>query len=115
AFYPFPFKHDGVAAPEVDVGGCEISDALMVSAVIMMIDEGRDLALEIARQEVVFQQDAVLERLMPTLDLALGLRVKWRSADMAHAVGVDPLGEFGGDVGGAVAPTEGKDGSAETT
>ncbi|KQZ96021.1 hypothetical protein ASD64_17795 [Mesorhizobium sp. Root157] len=80
-----------------------------------MLDEGRDLPLEIAWQEVVFEQDAVLERLVPALDLALGLRVKWRSADMAHAVGVDPLGEFGGDVGRAVAPTEGREGTAETT
>jgi hypothetical protein len=99
AFDPFPFQHDDVAAPEVDVGGCEIADALVVAAVIVMIDEGRDLPLEIAWQEVAFEQDAVLERLMPALDLALRLWVKWRSADMAHAVGVDPLGEFGGDVG----------------
>lgn len=102
AFYPFPFQHDDVAAPEVDVGGCEIADALVVAAVIIMIDEGRYLPLQISGQEVVFEQDAVLERLMPALDLALGLRVKRRSANMAHAVGVDPLGEFGGDVGRAV-------------
>lgn len=102
AFDPFPFQHDDAAAPEVDVGGCEIADALVVSAVVVMIDEGRDLPLEIARQEVVFEQDPVLERLVPALDLALGLRVKWCSADMAHAVGVDPLGEFGGDVGRTV-------------
>src|SRR5690606_9264334 len=90
AFDPFPFQHDNVAAPEVDVGGCEIAKALVVSAVVVMIDEGRDLPLEIARQEVVFEQGEadkqsiqridcppnVLERLMPALDLALGLWVK---------------------------------------
>ena len=34
-----------------------------------------DLAFEIAGQVVVLKQDAVLERLMPALHLALGLRV----------------------------------------
>jgi hypothetical protein len=34
-----------------------------------------DLAFEIAGQAVVLARDAVLERLMPALDLALGLRV----------------------------------------
>ena len=47
----------------------------MVMPVIVMIDEGADLVFEIARQIIVLQQDAVLQGLMPTLDLALGLRV----------------------------------------
>jgi hypothetical protein len=36
-----------------------------------MCHEGGDLAFEIAGQVVVLKQDAVLERLMPALDLAL--------------------------------------------
>ena len=40
---------------------------------------------EIARQVIVVEQDAVLERLMPALDLALGLRMIWRSTNMVHA------------------------------
>jgi hypothetical protein len=40
-----------------------------------MSDEGRDLAFEIAGEVVVLKQHAVLEGLMPALDLALGLRV----------------------------------------
>lgn len=91
AFDPFPFQHDDVAAPEVDVGRCEIADALVVSAVVVMIDEGRDLPLEIARQEVVFEQDPVLERLVPALDFALGLRVQWRSADKSPSAMLEPL------------------------
>jgi hypothetical protein len=35
----------------------------------------RALGFEIARQVIVFEQDAVLERLMPALDLALGHRI----------------------------------------
>ena len=65
---------------------------------IVMFDEGLDLVFEIARQEVVFQQDAVLERLMLALDLALGLRVKRSAANMAHTIGADPFSEFGRDV-----------------
>jgi hypothetical protein len=47
----------------------------MVTLVVVMIDEGADLVFEIARQIVVLQQDAVLQGLVPTFDLALGLRV----------------------------------------
>jgi hypothetical protein len=39
---------------------------------VVALDERFDFAFEVAGQIVVFQQDAVLERLMPTLDFALG-------------------------------------------
>jgi hypothetical protein len=45
----------------------------VVAPVIVVIDEATDVRFEVTRQVVVFEQDAVLERLMPTLDLALGL------------------------------------------
>ena len=61
--------------PVVSVSGCDVTNALMVTPVVVMIDEGADLVFEIAGQIVVLQQDAVLQGLMPTLDLALGLRV----------------------------------------
>ena len=47
----------------------------MVTPVIVVIDEARDLGFEIIRQVVVLEQNAVLERLVPALDLALGLRM----------------------------------------
>src|SRR5688572_18965217 len=99
SFDPFSLFDDSRGPAEVGVGRGYVAKALVVASVIVMLDEGFDLAFEIARQEVVLQQDAVLERLMPALDLALGLRVKRSAADMAHAVGVDPFGEFAGDVG----------------
>ena len=43
----------------------------MLSAVVV-VDEGGDLGFKIAREEIVLQQDAVLESLVPALDLALG-------------------------------------------
>ena len=47
----------------------------MVTPFIVMIDEGADLVFEIDWQIIVLQQNAVLQGLIPTLDLALGLRV----------------------------------------
>jgi hypothetical protein len=61
-----------LAAPAIDVGGGEIVDAFVVSAVVVVVDEGGNLRFEIAGQEVVFQQDAVLEGLVPAFDFALG-------------------------------------------
>ena len=51
---------DGRAAAEVGIRWRHIVDALVVSAVVVVIDERVDLPLEVAGQEVVFQQDAVL-------------------------------------------------------
>ena len=56
----------------------------MVAMVVVVIDEGADLAFQITRQEVVLQQDVVLQRLMPALDLALGLGVCPPSAPMGQ-------------------------------
>ena len=64
---------NGVVPAEVDVGGGEVGEAFVVAAVVVVLDEGADAGLEIARQIVVLQQDTVLQGLMPTLDLALGL------------------------------------------
>src|SRR3954471_6973620 len=99
AFDPFAFEENGLAAPEVDVGRGEIAEALMVAAMIVVLDEGRDLALEGAGQVVVLQQDAVLQRLMPAFDLALCLRMAGRTADVLHAFAVQPCSEIDGDAG----------------
>jgi len=60
AFDPFAFEEDGLVAAEVDVGRGEVLDALVMAAVIVVLDEGGDLPFEVAGQLVVFQQDAVL-------------------------------------------------------
>jgi hypothetical protein len=38
SFDPFSFQQNGFATPEVDVGGCEIFEALVISVVIVVID-----------------------------------------------------------------------------
>src|SRR3954449_6691362 len=53
---------------------------------VVVIDEPTHLSFEVAGQIVVFEQDAVFERLMPTLDLALGLRMAGRATHVPHIV-----------------------------
>ena len=98
AFDCLPSLQDGLPATGVDVGRGEVVQAFVVAPVIVVIDEGTDLGLEIAWQIVVLQQDAVLECLMPALDLALRHRVIGCAADMLDPFAVEPGGEIGGDV-----------------
>jgi hypothetical protein len=63
-------------AAMVDVGGRKVAEALVAAAVVVVLDEGADLPFEVSRQEVVFQQDAVLQGQMPAFDLA---RPPWAS------------------------------------
>ena len=56
----------------------------MGSGMVVVFDEVGNLRLQLAGQVGVFEQDAVLERLMPTLDLALCLRMAWRTTDVGH-------------------------------
>lgn len=69
----------------MDAGGGDVVEALVVSLVVVVIDKGFDLGFEITRQEVVFQQDAVLRGLVPSFDLALGLRSVRRIVRVLHA------------------------------
>ena len=52
---------------------------LVIAQMVVVRDEGVDLGFEIVREEVVLQQNAVLERLMPALELSPG-----PSDDAAH-------------------------------
>ncbi len=79
-----------------------VADGLVVTLVVVMIDEGIDLSLEIAGQIVVLEQDAVLQRLVPAFDLALGLGMEGSATDMLDAAVLEPFRQIAGDVGGAV-------------
>jgi hypothetical protein len=74
----------------------------VIAGMVVMRHEGGTLAFEIAGQVVVLKQDAVLERLMPALDLALGLRMIRGAADMLHLLAIQPLHEICRDVRRAV-------------
>ena len=70
SFDPFSFQQDGVAAAKVDICRGEVSDGHVVTVIVVVIDEGIDLRLKVAGEVLVLEQDAVLERLIPVLDLA---------------------------------------------
>ena len=99
---PFSSFDDGGIPAEVGIGGCDVVEALVVALVVVMLDEGLDLLFEIAREEVILQQHAVLQGLMPALDLALGLWVEGCAAHVAHLVGLDVFGQLARDVAGAI-------------
>ncbi len=64
-FDPCSLSQNGSTAPEVDIGRCEVLLALVIAPVIVVIS-GIDLLPEITGQVVVFQQDAVLQGLVPS-------------------------------------------------
>ncbi len=70
----------------------------MIAAVIIVADKVINLRFKIARQVVVLQQDAVLERLVLALDLALGHRVIQCTTHMIHALFFEPVSQITGDV-----------------
>lgn len=74
----------------------------MISTMIVVADEPADLAFQIAGQEVVFQEDAVLQGLVPSFDLALGLGMVWCATNMIHALVIQPVSQFCGDVTGTI-------------
>jgi hypothetical protein len=92
SFDPFPFDEDGLAASEVDVGRCQVAQALVVSQVA-------DLGFEVAGQVVVFEPDAALEREMPSLDLALGRRMVRLTTGACNPLVLEPLGQIACDAG----------------
>lgn len=111
SFDPFAFEQDGLSASKVDVGGSEIVEALMVTAMIVMLDEGRDLGFKVLLEEVVFKQDAVLQRLVPAFDFPLRLRVAGSAVNLVDLVFLQPFAEIRCDVTRTVAPTEGRVGA----
>ena len=56
----------------------------MVPLVVVVINEATDASFQLPGQVVVFKQDLVFQGTVPTLDLALGLRVIRTTASMFH-------------------------------
>jgi hypothetical protein len=70
----------------------------MIAAVVVVGHESLDLVLQIARQIVVLEQDAVFQRLVPTLDLTLCHRVIGRAADVGQVMTLHPFRQIVRDV-----------------
>src|SRR3977135_4054457 len=88
------FCEDCLSSPEVDIGRSEVVEALVIADVVIVRDEGVDLPFEITGQIVVFEQDAALQGLVPTLDLSLSLGMIRCSAHMLHALVLEPPGQI---------------------
>ena len=56
-----PSLDDGVVPAEVDVGGSEVGEAFVVTAVVVVLDEGADAGLKIARQMSVIRMNGTTE------------------------------------------------------
>ena len=98
AFDPFSLQQDRFTTTEVDVGRRQIFQAFMVTAMIVVIDEFGDRPFQLTRHVVVLEQDAVLERLVPALDLALGHRMIGCSTNVFHIVFFHPLDQIAGNI-----------------
>ena len=85
-FDPFAFFEDGGCSAEVSVSWGDVFEAFMEALMVIVLDKGLDLGLKVAGVEVIFEQDPVFERLVPTLDFTLGLGMTWGTTDMAHIV-----------------------------
>src|SRR5690606_40988827 len=83
-------------------GWCHVDEAFVVTSVVIMLAEGFDMGLRVTGQEVIFEQDAILEGLMPALDLALGLGMHRSAAHMAHFPALDIFRQFTRDVARAI-------------
>lgn len=93
-FDPFPFFQIGLSSSEVDIRWREVVQALMQAIVVIISQEGRDLLLKFSRQIVIVQQEPVLQRLMPALNLPLCLRMIRRATDMFDFFVVEPFCEI---------------------
>ena len=60
---------DLVSSAEVDIRRCEIAEALVVSAIVIMVDKCADLSVQVFRKEVIFEQDPVFQPLVSALVL----------------------------------------------
>lgn len=98
-FYFPPSLDDGVVTAEVNVGRRQVAETFVIAVVIVALNEGADADLKVARQIVILEQDAVLQGLMPPFDLALGLGMHWRAANVLHAFFLEVFGQIFGDVG----------------
>ena len=65
-----PGVEDGLAAAEVDVSGGQVAEALVIPGMVVVFDESGHLPFEIIWQIVIFEQDAVLERLVKPFKLS---------------------------------------------
>ena len=99
---------DSRAAALIDICGSQVGQALVIAVIVILIDDGADLPYEGAEQKVVCWQHPVLHCLAPSFnfaavdceannerDLAPGLGLVWRTANVVHTFSLGIVGEIG--------------------
>ena len=94
----FPFSENVFVTSEVDVCRSDVVQALVITVVVVVIDEGTDLLLQIAWQVVVFQENSVLHGLVPAFDLTLRLRMERSTTNVLHLLLLHSFSQFTRDV-----------------
>ena len=83
-FDPFSLFDDGGCSAEVSISRRHVAEAFVITLVVILLHERFDLGFQILWQEVILQQYAVLQGMVPAFDLALCLRMEGYAAHMAH-------------------------------
>jgi len=65
-----------------------------IAVMIVLADKAFDAGVKIPRQEVVFQEDEVLQGLMPAFKFSLCLLNSGRTTNMIHALVAEPVSQF---------------------
>ena len=86
----------------IDVSGGRVIQALVVTMVVIVLDNRAALPFQVAGQVVVFQRNTVLHGLVPPFDFALGLRVVRGATKVIHALAVEVIRQIGRPVRRAV-------------
>lgn len=95
---PFPAFKNGLTAPEAGIRRGEIVRALVQLSKILIVNEGVDWLLQFAPLIAIVRQNSVLHRVIPALDLPLGLGMM----DVPGFSVIQPLNQIGRDAGGAI-------------
>ena len=99
----FPAHAKDVRAPSVvHVGRRQIVQTFVIALVVVILDEAADRRFQLTGQVIVFQQDLVLHRSVPALDLALGHRVVRLAPSVRHGSSLQPRRKLRRHVRGAV-------------
>lgn len=102
SFDALAFEQNRLLSAKIDIRRRQIVDALMIAAMILVLDESLDVGFDIPRQIIVFQQDLVFQRLMPALDFALGLGMARRAANVIDVALSQPFGKIFGHIARAI-------------
>jgi HNH endonuclease/AP2 domain len=76
SFDPFPFNQNGLASPEVDGGGRQVADALMISQMIIVGDEGVERLRELLNYD---PETGIFTRRIARKGYPAGIRAGHRS------------------------------------